>query len=276
MPQGLLLPFAAVVAVAAIGGGHAEAGIALAGYKAVYDLALAPGADLPGLANVAGRTVTEFRGSSCAGYMTNVRFVTRTTSDEGKQLVDDVRATSFETPEGYFEFENDIYSGERLSSRAAGTAERGEHETTVKLTDPGERVFDISADAVFPTEQVVRVIEAAIAGENFLAFPLYDGTEEGETVYGTSTVIGAVSTAADDLGAETVVADAGMAGMRHWPVTIGYFKGDSRTEMTPAYTMSLILYENGITRDLKLDYGAYALIGKLTHLEVLPSGACPE
>lgn len=252
------------------------AGTNLTGFKAVYDLALAPGADLAGLASITGRTVTEFRGSHCAGYMTNFRFVTRTTSDEGKVLIDDIRVTSFETPEGYFEFENEIYSGNALTRRISGTAERDEHATTVKLTVPAERTLDIGADVVFPAEQVARVLEAARAGENFLAFPIYDGSEDGMTVYGTSTVIGAPSTAIDDLGAETALADAGFAALRHWPVTISYFKGDSRTEMTPVYTMSLILYDNGISRDLELDYGAYTLTGTLTHLDVLPSGSCPD
>lgn len=277
MPRGLHACLSAVIAAAvALPAAPSLAGTSLTGFKAVYDLALAHGAELAGLASVTGRTVTEFRGSACAGYMTSFRFVTRTTSDEGKVLIDDIRSTSFETPDGYYEFENEIYSGDTLTRRSAGTAERDEHATTVKLTAPAERTFDIAADVVFPAEQVVRVIDGALAGENFLAFPLYDGTEEGETVYGTSTVIGAASTAGDDLGTETAVADAGFAALRHWPVTISYFQGDSRTEMTPVYTMSLILYENGISRALKLDYGAYTLTGTLTHLEVLPSGSCPE
>lgn len=252
----------------------AAAGMALVGYKAVFDLTLAPGAELPGIADVKGRSVTEFRGSECAGYSTVARFVTRTTTDQGKSLIDDIRATTFESTDGYFEFENDVYSNEARASRSVGIATREADAASVALTEPKELTIDLPAGVVFPTEQVVRVRDAAVAGEKFVAFPLFDGTDDGQTSYQTSTVIGPPSVAGDDLGVEKVVADAGFETMRHWPIQIGYFKGDGVGDETPAFTMSLIIYENGITRDLKLDYGTYQLVGKLTHLEVLPAEPC--
>lgn len=252
----------------------AAAGMALVGYKAVFDLALAPGAELPGIANVAGRSVTEFRGSECAGYSTEVRFVTRTTTEQGKAMIDDIRASTFESTDGYFEFENNIYANQSLASNSVGIATRADGAASVSLSSPEERTIALPADVVFPTEQVMRVIEAAVAGERFVAFPLYDGTDDGESYYQTSTVIGAASTTGGDLGAETVIADAGFEAMRHWPVKIGYFKTEAVGDETPAFTMSLVLYENGLTRDLKLDYGSYQLVGKLTHLEVLPTEPC--
>lgn len=272
----LKLPFAFAAAVLA-GAAPAAAAVSLVGYKAVIDLSLAPGAELPGIASLSGRSVTEFSGSGCAGYTTKVRFVTRTATEQGKVLIDDIRGTSFESTDGYFEFENEVYSGEALASRSVGTAVRDDHGVVVELTEPHEQTIDLPADTVFPTEQVMRVVEAAQAGGKFASFPIYDGTDSGETYYQTSTVIGAASTSGDDLGPETALAEAGLATVPHWPVTIGYFTSkDEASEMTPAFTMSLVLYENGITRDLKIDYGPYALVGKLTHLEVLPSEPCPE
>ena len=43
---------------------------------------------------------------------------------------------------------------------------------------------------VFPTEHMVRVITAARAGKTILDFPVYDGSETGEKVFDTLTVIG--------------------------------------------------------------------------------------
>ncbi len=46
-------------------------------------------------------------------------------------------------------------------------------------------------------------------------------------------------------------------------------------DQTPAYTISFDLYENGVSRALKLDYGDFALRGELKSLDVSPAtGAC--
>ena len=63
-------------------------------------------------------------------------------------------------------------------------------------------------------------------------------------------------------------------GVRSWPVSVGYFdptkptKDDFGEEM-PSYQMSFTLYENGVTNDLVMDYGDYALGGSLKTIEPL-------
>lgn len=254
----------------------AVAGVPLANYRSVHDLSLAVGADMSEPGAVKARLVTEFTGSRCSGYTTRLRFVTRSTGEEGQARTDDVRSVMFETADGFYEFTHETYAEDDLVEVSAGVAERKDDGIAVTLHEPEEASLSIAAGTAFPTEQVVWVLEAATAGKRFVAFDIYDGTEGGELVYSTSTVIGQASTNAGDLGVETSIADAGFADQRHWPVTISYFKQPAGTDMTPDYTMSLIVYENGISRDITLDYGGFALAGKLTQLELLPSPACPE
>jgi hypothetical protein len=254
----------------------ATAGMPLANYRSVHDLTLAAGADMSEAGSVKARLVTEFTGSRCSGYTTRLRFVTRSTGDEGQARTDDVRSMMFETVDGFYEFTHETYAEDELVEVTAGIAERADDAATVTLSEPEEKSLVLAAGTAFPTEQVVWVLEAAIAGTRFVAFDIYDGTEGGEVVYGTSTVIGDASTAADDLGVETSIADAGFADQRHWPVTISYFEQPAGADMTPDYTMSLIVYENGVSRDLTLDYGTFALVGKLTQLEMLAAPPCPD
>ncbi|MGO7609328.1 EipB family protein, partial [Rhizobium ruizarguesonis] len=54
-----------------------------------------------------------------------------------------------------------------------------------------------------------------------------------------------------------------------WPVTIAYFNENAKSDALPVYRMSFKLYENGITRDLTMDYGDFVLTGKLAKLELL-------
>jgi hypothetical protein len=40
--------------------------------------------------------------------------------------------------------------------------------------------------------------------------------------------------------------------------------------------MRFTLYENGVTNDLVMDYGKYALSGSLEHLEPIDAADCPS
>ena len=63
-------------------------------------------------------------------------------------------------------------------------------KTAVDLEKPEQKNLNLDAGVVFPTEHMVRVINAARAGKNILDFPVYDGSETGDKVFDTLTVIG--------------------------------------------------------------------------------------
>ena len=71
-----------------------------------------------------------------------------------------------------------------------------------------------------------------------------------------------------------------LAGLARWPVTISYFDkvekkaADEPSEQTPIYAISFEMYENGISRALKLDYGDFVIDGKMSSLELKPVKAC--
>ena len=71
-----------------------------------------------------------------------------------------------------------------------------------------------------------------------------------------------------------------LAGLARWPVTISYFDksakkaDDEPSEQTPIYAISFEMYENGISRALRLDYGDFVVDGKMTSLEVKDAKPC--
>jgi hypothetical protein len=248
----------------------------LASHRAVYDISLLEAGDGTDVAGVKGRLVLEFTGSECAGYSSKLRFVTETEDADGDLQLTDSRSSTFETGDGRsLDFTNETYSGNILAEQSEGKASRGAGDVAVALTRPGEKRFVLKDSVVFPTQQMERIITSALDGDDFVSFEVYDGSESGETVYDTAGVIGKVSTAANDAGDEPMVAKAGIAGMRHWPVTISYFDQRGAGEETPFYTMSFVVYENGVGRTMRIDYGEFTLAGKLTGLELLPPAPCP-
>ncbi len=247
----------------------------LASYRAVYDLAIDDsGGEVAASATVSGRMVVEFTGSACSGYKSKMRIVTEGEDDEGNNQVTDARTDTVETANGRYQFTNETYVNDSLADQSVGVATRNADGITVKLTKPGDKSFPLSRDVVFPTEQMKRVLAAAAAGQHFVGMDIYDGSETGEVVFATAAVIGKVSSASDDYGDETLVGDAGFAGLPHWPVTVSYFEKGTGTDDAPSYVTSFVVYANGIGRALRIDYGKFALKGHLSHLEVLPTPKC--
>lgn len=246
----------------------------LASYRAVFNLALDESGDAADTANVAGRMAVEFTGSRCAGYKSKMRLVTQGETADGQKQVTDARTQTVETLDGRFEFTNETYVNDELVEQAVGTAERTANGITVKLTKPKEKTFTLDSAVAFPTEQLNRLLDAAGRGEHFVPMDVFDGSQTGDVVFATATVIAAGTSAAADFGDEKLIGEAGIAGLPHWPLTVSYFEKSGGTDDNPSYVMSFVAYENGIGRKLRIDYGKFALIGKLTHLEVLPTPPC--
>jgi hypothetical protein len=125
---------------------------------------------------------------------------------------------------------------------------------------------------------MVRVINAARAGNAVLDFPVYDGSETGDKVFDTLTVIGRKLMPDERSHDDAAAAEPKLAAVPRWPVTISYFeknKSDNSSEQTPAYAIGFELYENGVSRALTLDYNDFVVSGKLSSLEFKDRKPCP-
>src|SRR6202022_1010298 len=76
------------------------------------------------------------------------------------------------------------------TSNVDGYAERTGDTVTIKLKQPAAKTFTIDKQTVFPTEQVRRIIDAARDGKSLLELDVYDGSEDGQKIFHTLTVIG--------------------------------------------------------------------------------------
>jgi len=257
-------------------GGMATAAMAqsLAGlvpHRAIYDLELKDAAEKAGIKSMYGRMVYEFTGSECEGYKVNFRFVTETEVGEEKRLSDQ-RSTTFEDIRGgRFEFESQSYTDDRLDKEVQGLAEDQKDKVSVALTSPSEKQVDLQPSR-FPTEHMLEVIKTARSGKHFFEARVFDGSDNGDKTVFTTTVVGSPTAVLPD------DPDAKSAGKlkdeKTWPVTIAYFN-DEKADGLPTYRMSFKLYDNGVSRDLTMDYGDFALSGHLVKLDFLPESKCP-
>jgi EipB-like len=253
--------------------------VPLVPHRAVYDLALGNVRGNTQVESVRGRILYDFDGNSCQGYSLEFRQLSELNSGEGKSSMSDLRSTTWEAADAKkFTFSSENFVDDNLTATVDGHAEHDADKTAVALDKPAKKSLDLAPGVVFPTEHMVRVINAAHAGKNILSFPVYDGSESGEKVFETLTVIGQKLNADQRKHDDAAAGEAKLAGVPRWPVTISYFekkKAENTSEQTPDYSIGFELYENGISRALTLDYNDFIVTGKLTSLEFKDPKPCP-
>ncbi len=245
----------------------------LASHRAVYDLELGNASERSGISGMYGRMVYEFEGNDCDGYRVNFRFVTRIDTG-GETKVTDQQTTTFEDLKtNNFEFETRSFNGQALDKELTGTAEKSKDGVRVELSVPQSRSLDL-ATSRFPTEHMKEVIAHAQNGDRFFESRIFDGSDNGDKTLFTTTIVGKpVTPKADDPDA----ANAGDLGKKPaWPVTIAYFNDIAGKDALPIYQISFKLYDNGVTRDLTMDYGDFVLKGKLAELKFLKNTSCEQ
>lgn len=240
----------------------AQADSILAPHRATYDIELKKASDQSGVDNMTGRMVYEFNGSACNGYKTNFRFVTKIETGDQISVTDQQIQTFENLAAKRFDFESKSFTDDKLDKDVKGAAIGKKDGVQVELREPQKRELQL-ASALFPAQHVLEMIDKARSGNHFFEARIFDGTEDGDKSYLTTTVLGKSEKLAGD-------SKDPLFGRTYWPVSIAYYEDKSDGDQLPIYTQSFSLYDNGVTRDLTLDYGDVILSGKLSKLELLP------
>jgi EipB-like len=282
LPQtSLRLSMLAMIGAAALGATPAAAGpgVTFLPHQALYDLSLMKTRNNASVSTVRGRILYNFSGNACEGYTSDFRQVSEIESGEGKNTLSDLRSSSWEDAAGKsYRFKIDTKMNDSDSSDVDGVAERTGDKITVKLKQPVQKTFTLDGKTVFPTEQIERIIAAAREGKSLLELQVYDGSDGGEKVYNTLTVIGqAIPGDRTVANPDPSTSDAAMKSLTRWPVTVSYYDRSAKSdtgEQTPVYAMSFELYENGVSRSLVLDYNDFVLAGAMGKFDVKATKPC--
>lgn len=274
-----LLSLVSGLSLIAITAANAETrapGVVLTPHRAVYDLSLLRSGGSRGIENAQGRIAMEFGGDACDGYTMKYRQVTILDSSESGSRTVDQQTATFEAGDGQsMRFKSTSFSeGSSKDGEVDGDAKLGPGGSlNVRFKRPRNATFEAGGQPVFPTEHLKRLIEAGRRGDTTLSIRVYDGSDDGKKIYDTLGLIGhRIDPGAGDNLEGPAKQDA-LAKIPRWPVTLTYFE-DGNGDRAPVYTISFELYENGVSRALRLDYGDFALKGDLKSLEVQPQTAC--
>lgn len=270
---------AAVALIGDFGARHAAAVTPageLASHRAVYELILVQARGNSPAMSARGRILYDFSGNACDGYALQFRQVSELDNGEGKVSLSDLRSTTWEDGAARkFVFKSQNYLNEAPVDTVDGQAERRPDKVVVKLAQPVDKTFELEPGMAFPTSHMRRIIAAARAHKSILEVPVYDGSEKGEKVYDTTTVIGQEIAPDERVPTDAAAGKRELAGLKRWPVTVSYFeRGAAGGDQVPVYSIKFELYENGISRALVLDYNDFAISGELRSIEIRDTKPC--
>lgn len=273
-----LVALSAMFLASAAGGVQAAPSVAFLAHQAVYDLSLKTSRGNASVSNARGRILYNFAGSACEGYTTEFRQVSQLDTGENKTTLSDLRSTSWEDGEGKsYRFKIETRMNDTDTTSVDGIAERDGKTIKVKLKKPKAKTFTIEG-AVFPTEQVRLIIEAAREGKSLLELVVYDGSDDGEKVYNTLTVIGQpIPGTKAPVKPDAASNNEKFKSQTRWPVTVSYYDRATKSnsgEQTPVYAMSFELYEDGVSRALSLDYNDFVIAGAMDKIDIKETRPC--
>ncbi|EJF81816.1 EipB family protein [Bartonella doshiae] len=257
--------FVIVLYVFSLWNAKAEESIFLAPHRAVYDFQLDSSSNEMAILGMTGRMVYELSGSVCRGYTTRFRFITRAHFEDMPERLTDQQTTSYETGDSRtFHFSVTDQVGQEVARSSEGMAERTQDGIIVKLKKPKERKYKLTM-ADFPVMQLKNIIRHAKTGHHFYYMTVFDGTGKADRVTKESIVIGEKKTKISD--DETKI--MGKLGEdEYWPITISYFDDIEKKDGLPIYRTNFLLHENGVMRNLHVDYGNFSLRAKLKSLDL--------
>lgn len=247
----------------------------IAPHRAIYDLSLLRVSEGAGLTSAEGRLAFEVQGSTCEGWTVNFRMANRFAPSDGDVKVVDTQSTSFESADSLEmhynqkEFVNGkLHEDSRVTVKRPTLGAEGSGEQGSATLKP----FKIPSDTMFPTQHQLHLMDLAVAGQTRDSTVIFDGAD-GEKLYRAISFIGGRKAPGQNARDAANAEVKSLAGLASWPISVSYYPVGG-AEDTPEYQVSFDLYENGVATGLVMDYGQFALTGKLTRFEELKSDPC--
>jgi hypothetical protein len=235
-------------------------------HRAVYKMTLERAQSASGVVGAGGTMLYQWA-DSCDGWTIEQRYKLRMQYSEQDDAELSISFVTWEAKDGkrYRYNVRKLKDGE-TTEELRGDAKLGaDGAGEAKFVKPEASTVELPAGTLFPTAHTLALIEAALSGATFLSKQVFDGG----TVEGPFEVTGGI-------GSEHP-AEAGASNPllrnRWWPVRLAFFPADSQSPQ-PDYELGMDLQDNGIARELILDYGNFVVRAKLESIEPMPKPHC--
>ena len=259
------LPLVAGFVLMAGNAGAAE----IAPHRALYSMSLGATHGDAGVTAATGTMAYQW-GEACDGWTIEQRYRLKMGYAESPDVSLSSNFVTWEAKDGL------RYRFNQKETRGGGADEeiRGEAKLdgpgkggAVEFEKPEPKTLQLPEGVLFPSAHTIFLIDKAKAGENFLSKQIFDGaTADGAVL--VSAVIGPkVEPDAEAAKKSPLLNRPG------WRVRLAFFPADQKAEK-PDYELGMLLLDNGVSRDMVIDYGDYSIRAKLDDVEALPKPGC--
>ena len=277
---GLLLAGATAVPA----GAPTPAAAELTSHRAAYRLSLADSERSLDLVEADGVLGIEWR-VACDGWLSRQFLAFKAHTQEGEELSYDVRFSSWESSDNRrLRFRVRRFDeGGRLDEEFRGEAVLGEEEGgggappgdggrrgggVARFTLPEAKTVELPPGTMFPTEHMQSVLASARSGERLVSHAVFDGSGF-DALTQVTAAIGRPQRAGEprERGGDE------QEPRRSWPVSMAYYDVAAGGDL-PDFEVAFLLNDDGVLRELTLDYGEFRLNAVLETLEVLAPPDC--
>jgi hypothetical protein len=272
-PRGWTSLIATCLVVAAGAAGAVD----IAPHRAVYTMTLGAAKQSSGVVAARGSMAFEW-GETCDAWTVEQRYKLSMhyAEDADVELVSNFVTWEAKDGEHYRFFERKLKNGEldeevRGEAMLDGAGKGGK----VEFTKPNPSTMELAPGVVFPTAHTILLLDRAAAGEAFVARKMFDGSSD-ENAVDVTAVIGAPMTA--EAGAADEPVKSPLLARPSWRMRLAFFPADGgkgdKNDDKPDYELGMRLLDNGVSREMVLDYGDFAIKATLDKIEALPKPNC--
>ena len=172
----------------------------------------------------------------------------------------DYRFSSLEAKDGgAYRFTALTRAGGVEVERRMGRLEAAEDGARIVRFDiPDDREVPLPQDAVFPSQQLSQLLEAAAGGSSSFEGLLFDGVSETDVSHASAAIA--------PMGADPAPPD-GLEGLSRWRVSAAYFD-PAAPDGRPEYEVTFDLYGNGVAARMTMVYQDFTLSARLSQVAI--------
>jgi len=257
-------PFLAVLAITL-----PAAGADIDPHRALYSLTLGTTKSGSGVLGASGAMYYEW-GETCDGWTVEQRFRLRIVyAEQGGTELSSTLVT-WESKDGlrYRFNQRETRNGEldqeiRGEARLDGPGKGG----VAIFTKPQPQTFKLAPGVLFPSAHTILLIDKAEEGRRFVTRHVFDGATDENAVQVSAVIANKVT--ADPVSAKL----SPLLDRPGWRIRLAFFPVDANAE-EPDYELGMDLLDDGVSRDMVIDYGDYSIRAKLDDIEALGKPSC--
>ena len=240
----------------------------LAPHRALYTLSLERNESDSGVSAVSGTMAYEMS-ETCDAWTVEQRYRLKMDYSESPDVTIASSLDSTEAKNGLrYAFDHtETHSGEEEKTVGTAKLDGDGKGGIVEFAQPPDKTIKLPPGVLFPTAHTAVLIDKAVAGETFVSKHIFDGGAADAPVL-ISAVIGAKVDPDPELAKKSP-----LLGRPGWRVRLAFFPPDQKVEK-PDYEIGMVLLDNGVSRDMVIDYGDYAIRAKLDDIEAMPKPGC--